>query len=443
MAGDDDFDETSLGPDTCVAKDLEEKKSGDDLVLELRNSIKGETSDVSRKAKRSLEIAMEACLSQPNYYYKCDYVVNAVCDIMGTTKVTHLFPETSEDTTEEEVDWTAVIADGKETYPKPFELPPEAFAEVRCVYNHVKNDKDREAQERGMPKSGVQSYKTFQHKWYDFRWWVTLYKLMNPTMSPQTVLNLVKVELSGLPSNDKIWDHIQTVIKKHKANIVRLERLKRQKEEAAQELINLAAQQQEAENQLAQAESQAKKLAETRSRALTRSTRSGAAGKKDTLRKVCEKEKEVKLQKRLASKLKRQSCKKIKQVEKRKKVLESADKAPKKAQKQAPRNDLTLVNAAVTPRQLCDRDGDAWKPPTLNQNDEFDEPGEKWKEASREKLELLFTLYKHLKDAEEIEAPLTFSAVMEFIGADVGNTKLDFYDRVFIHLVALILHQSL
>ena len=72
----------------------------------------------------------------------------------------------------------------------------------------------------------------------------------------------------------------------------------------------------------------------------------------------------------------------------------------------------------------------------------FGPPGDQWKASSCRKANLLVALCKCLTAMGEAETAPTFSVMMELIGADSRDANCGFFDRVFIHLVALTLHRE-
>lgn len=121
-------------------------------------------------------------------------------------------------------------------------------------------------------------------------------------------------------------------------------------------------------------------------------------------------------------------------------VDDDDDVAPKK--KRAKRTDTSRLIKA-TPREIAEAKGPGWKPPTKSTTGStMDFPGDQWADQSKKKLTLLTTLRALWKDACLVPQPMTFNAVMDFIGADTGNIELDFNGRVFLYLLALILGQK-
>ena len=112
---------------------------------------------------------------------------------------------------------------------------------------------------------------------------------------------------------------------------------------------------------------------------------------------------------------------------------------PRKIRKKNDTSRLDVTN--LTPRRKVELDGAQWVPPTrAGSGSSYDEPGLKWKEASQRKLDLLTTLARKMKVGGLLEQPMTFSAVMEYIGADQKYDE-DFSTKVFVHLLGLILHK--
>ena len=114
--------------------------------------------------------------------------------------------------------------------------------------------------------------------------------------------------------------------------------------------------------------------------------------------------------------------------------------------KKAKRKDLSLLDDEPSPCHLVSIKGDAWKPPMRvggRGQTRYDKPGSRWEEASKNKVRLLNTLTGYLRNEGVLDELISFQGVMEFIGADCRGEELDFNERVYIHLVALIIEQWL
>ncbi|CAB9526310.1 unknown protein [Seminavis robusta] len=72
----------------------------------------------------------------------------------------------------------------------------------------------------------------------------------------------------------------------------------------------------------------------------------------------------------------------------------------------------------------------------------MDKPGTDWVEEAKKKLASLRTICMRLKDRHLLPQPMSFTMVMEFIGADSLRPALDFNGRVFIYMVGLVISQK-
>lgn len=438
MAGDDDGESVNSATiEQLVNDDLDEQE----VVLRVEHHEK--SLDVTRRAKKSMEMAMVASSNQPTYFFKARFVVQAVCDILETDIVEYSFPK--DHTSGVAFDWKKAFPGRENTYPPAHEPSKDEFNQVKTVYEAVKEEKDAEAKQRGMPSSGIQAYPTFQQKWCSWRRWCAIYKAMNPGMPDKTVLDLITGSLKLLPSHKTIMEAISLDVKKHRAKILQKERLAARKSETATALTALKTQATKSKEDLEKIKEQEANLKQARTNAENRKTRSGA-GRSNAVLKVVQDEKKLRKEKVKVKRTIKKLAKQVQAASKRKKSIESAvGSAPKK--KKTLRNDLDLVNASVTPRQLVELDGEEFKPPREVVTDgvsSFEKPGAKWVKASLEKEELLLTLHKHLFDAGEVEATPTFNAVMEALGLDdMEEVKFEFFDRAFIQLVALTLFEYL
>ena len=121
-----------------------------------------ESIDVTRKAKESMSTALDAMANQPTVFFKCEFAVRAVTEILGVDMLEYSMPQTSE--TLAAFDWEAVVAGRIDTYPQGESPTDTQFSKVRSVHTLVKEEKDAQAQAMGLPKSGVQSYCTYKQR---------------------------------------------------------------------------------------------------------------------------------------------------------------------------------------------------------------------------------------------------------------------------------------
>ena len=147
-------------------EDLDTEQDDNETVLKL--SYDGEELEVTRAAKKSMIVAIDASANQPTYFFKCRFVITVVCDILKLDIVQYSFPTEDDDTPA--FDWNEAVPGRTETYPVAKQPTAEEFAMVQMVYNEVVNKKDKIARKKfSMPKLGCQSYKTFKQKWSSSR----------------------------------------------------------------------------------------------------------------------------------------------------------------------------------------------------------------------------------------------------------------------------------
>jgi hypothetical protein len=76
---------------------------GNEIVLHIK--YEGETIEVTRKTKQSMVLAIDANSNQLTLFFKCQFVIQAVCDMLGYEFLDYSFPD-SED---EGFDWNQVV----------------------------------------------------------------------------------------------------------------------------------------------------------------------------------------------------------------------------------------------------------------------------------------------------------------------------------------------
>jgi len=428
-----------------TAKSLEDALDPDEIVITV--DVGGVPLEVSRKAKNSMSSAQDAMASQPTVFYKCDFAITAVTDILKYDKLQFSFPFSEE--TINSFDWDSVIVGRSDSYPKGKQPETDEFAKVMSVHGLVKEEKDAQARAMGVVKSGVQSYCTYKQRWKQWRDICAVYRFMNPSMQIQTVYDLIKGRIKHCGSLGEINDKIDEDVQKH-INKLKRETSKRDKEARLQkELEDAEAARQQAAAEIEESKQQESKIQEETqeiqnatyegSRSQSAAARTAALEAKkaeaDTLK---EKQAEAKKQAAEQAKKKRELQKALN--EQRKVVV--VDDEPKT--KKLKRNDTSLLKGAITPRKKAELDGDGWKPPTKQDSAKpvFDPPGNLWLQDSQKKLKLLFSLARELKAEDLLEPPLAFPTLMDFIGADSLDVSLSFHDRVFLYLNALVLSQK-
>lgn len=133
-----------------------------------------------------------------------------------------------------------------------------------------------------------------------------------------------------------------------------------------------------------------------------------------------------------------------KELEEKQKAVEDTVVEVQPKQKRLKRNDLSQLDDEMTPRKQATHAGDLWAPPTRVTNEHtisYSAPGSKWERTNKKKLVLMALLERQLRDANLLPLPMSFGTVMECL--DVGdNWENAFNTKVFLYLVALILHQK-
>ena len=446
-------DDSHHGDDDGEVSVVVEEPNEDDVVL--RVLYDGEEIDVTYRSKKHLEMAMDASSNQPTYFFKCKYVIDSVCSIVGEDILDYLFtnnegaapvedPHGEEKKAEEPIgfDWNMVEPGRKETYPPPMKPTDEEFGKVRLIYKQIKDEKDERAKAVGMPNSGIQAYKTFKAKWCNARSWSAVYDQIMKGSSKQTKFDKMTADLKLCRSEKHIDETISTELMRHINKLKREARKRQEQERIRAQMEELERQKLQAQKELESVEKRQKEVEGRKNRAVTRN---GAEASKQALAAVRQQEKEVKSSRKNALKTQRNVEKELKVLAKRKTVVDNAKSSPDKKQKRvALRNDLSLVNEIPSPRKKAELDGEEWQPPIRGDDGSFQEPGDDWKKASIEKVNLIIALHRHLVDACEIERSPSFRTVMEYLGVGTeGQDSYDFSERVFIYVVALHLYQHL
>ena len=177
-------DATSVEAEVTV---LEEAPNPDEIVLDV--SLGGEILHVTRAAKASMGSALDAVANQPTVYFRCRFAVGAVTDILSVDMNEYSMPQTEEDL--KAFDWDSLVPGRKDTYPQGTPPTDNDFAKVKAVHGIVREEKDKEARVRGLPKSGVQSYCTYKQRWKQWRDICAVYRHMEPIMELPTVAALI------------------------------------------------------------------------------------------------------------------------------------------------------------------------------------------------------------------------------------------------------------
>lgn len=434
---------------TAEAVVLVEEPDPKEIVLRIK--AEEDTIDISRETKQAMVTAIEINANQSTLFFKCLYVITAACKMLNVDLYAYCFPQTDEAL--EEFDWNEVVPGRIETYPKGVKPTTRDFVMVAALHGICKEEKDKEAIALGFPKSGVQSYITFKQKWNHIRFWCSVYRHMNPTMNPETVLALMQVELKLCTSVVKIEEAIKDSITKHIVKLKREAKKIREQKEVEVQLNQVLEDERQADEELQEVVDLEAELAKEREEVVDESAqivhgtrRQREQRKAAALLDIQRKEQEVQEGKTKTQQLKEELAEKKQELQKRKAISElplavKMNKKNNKPVKVAKRHDKVRLNEAITPRKVYGLDGPDWKPPTRTAEGIFEGPGERWEQKSCGKIHLLIQLSRFLKEAGLVELPPTFETVMEFIGADsdTGEKNLAFFDRVFIHLIALML----
>ena len=124
-------------------------------------------------------------------------------------------------------------------------------------------------------------------------------------------------------------------------------------------------------------------------------------------------------------------------LEKEKREAEKALAAV--ANKKLKRNDTSRLDDSLTPLQKAAKDP-AWSPPVYVPRKKCGKPGSKWERDSCRKLELLASFQSQMKQDGLLSKTLTFATVAELL--DLHDTNSTFDERVFMHLLCLLLNQT-
>ena len=321
---------------------------------------------------------------------------------------------------------------------------------VRTVHAVVKDEKDAMARGLGDSKSGVQSHITHRQKWAKWREMCAVFKCMNPKLSNQTTLDLMTFGLKLCPSKDAVFEVLQVLLKKHIVKLGRDKRNAAKKATIAQELKNIEAEETTMKEQLEVQQKAYEEVLEEKKRVEEEVSSVGGtrlqrqARVENAVSEVTERVKEVEEELKEATEHEKAIQKKKEDLEQQQEAIERPPVEIPPQKKKAKRNDTTILLEKMTPRQKVEEMGDSWKPPMRKEGRTvaYADAGAHWVTSSTHKLELLASLAHHLNSESLLDQPFTFLAVMEYIGADQCNQELDFNARVFIYIVALVLHEQ-
>ena len=252
-----------------------EEPNDDDIAMEVECGE--ETLNVTYRSMKHLEMAMDASANQPTYFFKCKYVIDSVCSILGEEALDYLFPGKGEQADQAaEFDWNGVQAGRKETYPPSRQPSEEEFATVRTIYNVIKDKKDDRARANGMPNSGIQKYKTFKAKWSSIRAWGAIYDELMKESSQQMKMDKMTADLK-LCQSEKHIDEISTEIMRHVSYLKRQAMKKRKQDDIAKEIADLESMKVNSDKEVEKVQKKMQVVADKKVKAVDRLTQSGDA----------------------------------------------------------------------------------------------------------------------------------------------------------------------
>lgn len=409
-----------------------------------------EVFQVTLQAKQSMCNAIDATANRPTVFFKCKFTIASVAEILGVDWLEYSMPQTREELLN--FDWNGVEPGRKETYPPLIQPADKEFERIRTVYQAVKEEKDAAARAIGQPKSGVQSYITFKQRWRQWRSIMAVYRWTEPTMDLATVEAKAMGRLKLCKSEDKMEEEIANDVKAHIAKLKRERAKQHDSEDIQKKLDAVQAEQEAAAEQERQAAVERERVEEEK-RAIRDQQFEGSRQQAKESREaaMAAKEKEIQLAKKTQVDAAKAAQDKLKQQEalskqkEKNKERDAIDLNPAPKKKRSKKNDVSLLDGESTPRARAAARGDEWMPPSKTNTGHlivYDPPGDKWKKEKTTDLLLLSALRNTLKAEGLLGQPMTFSTLMEFIDADDEDLDLEFEDKVFIYLVALILHQK-
>lgn len=410
-------------------------------VIKITSGTK--TYYVSQKGKNSMSSAIDSMANQPTIYFRCRWAITAVADILGVDMLQYSMPQTTQEL--QEFNWDNVIVGHWDTYPEAKDPTKEEFQTVKAVHAAVKEEKDKEARQAGLPKSGVQSYCTYQQRWKQWRELLAVFRAMNPIAELSLVDSIAMGCLKLCKSEEKMRAAVDDEVKKHVAKLKRAAAKQAKQLKIAQDLAAAEAAEAKAAADRAAAEAEAKRIQEERL-ALRTQDFEGTRTQSSRQRQLALEEKEKERQeaqaaaKEAAEKAAAERAEQARLRRLREEEEEDNDEE-RPSRKKAKRADISRLIKA-TPRQVAETKGDGWKPPTRTDAGSMEPPGCQWVEGSKRKLALLSTLRGLWREESLVSQPMTFNTVMDFIGADSGDLQLDFNGRVFLYLLALVLVQD-
>lgn len=424
----------------ATAKALEDEPNPEDVVIEVKCGF--ETLAVTRKAKNSMSSALDAMSNQPTLFFRCEFAVTAVTDILGVDMMQYSCPQTDDDI--QSFDWESVVVGRRDTYPIGIQPTELEFEKVRSVHRLVKDEKDKQARAMGQPKSSVQSYITYKQRWKQWRDICAVYKHMNPAMALNTLHDLLKVQLKMCNSMHLLEEVMHEDMKKFIAKQRRETKKIQDQIMLEQKLASLREEEKAAKAKAKEAAATQLKIVQEQD-ALKDQVFEGSRSAAGKARKAAIQAKRNEEAEALKALQKAQALALAKREEKaqlkRKKKQQTVVIPILVQKKKLKRNDITRLDDKIVPSKKVELDGPAWAPPTRDRTEKqivYIAPGDSWLKESKNKINLLFALERLLKAQNLTEQPLTFSILMEFIGVE----EMTFNGRIFLYYVALTLHQK-
>ena len=332
------------------------------------------------------------------------------------------------------------------------ELQPQLLYH-RIFISQCKNQRDKEARAHGLPKSGVLQYGTFQthlREWFRIS---SVFRHLEPALDGATIVakmeGCIKSCTSAEKVNDVVYDLVRKRVKNFQAQKYAAVRMKRKAEEIEKEAKAAKIQVTSAEKEKAQLIAKKQGLKTKK----FKGNRATAARKlKHETKIIDDKLKEAEEKKKIAAELEAKKQTEIKLLKAKAASIvvptsSAAMKIPDGPPKKPKRRDYTVLDETRTPREKVLKLGQAWNPPRLDTENSkgnfslFAPPGDSFKEESIKKIELLSRLRKVLHSDGVLEAPMTFCGLMEHLCID-EICDCNFDAKVFLYLMALILHES-
>lgn len=430
---------------TGTAENLEAPRDVNEIVF--RIEVGGEVHTVTRKAKESMSMAQDAMANRPTTFYKCQHAMIAVCDILEVDFLEYTMPKSKEELNS--IDWENVDPLKMDTWPVAEQPSSKDFERVRLVHKIVKDEKDELAKSKGIPKSDVQSYISYKQRWKQFRDFGLLYHAMNLQLQKKTILDIMTIKLKYCTSLEKIQNEIAKDIKSHKNRLNKEKAQRQRQKELENQLAAIANEEEEAKAEIEKVDEELVAIQEQQQEIENVPLGRTRGSSTEQAKAIAEKraQEEATRKKLEEAKCKQKEKEKARlDLQKRKNDAAAPPPPPSKV-KRLKRNDTTLLNQELKPREKALSLGDAWLPPIRdaeNRTISYLDGGSEWVKLSIQKSNLLIRLAAELATEQLIDQSLQFHTFLSFIGVDEDDFEfdMDFDDRVFLYVVALILHQE-